>query len=244
MSAEPDAGFADPRLAATYDVFEAPRDDLDAYVQIVAEFGAERVLDIGCGTGEFACRLALGGIDVVGVDPAAASVEIARTKSGAERVTWVVGTVSDLGALSVDLATMTANVAQVFVTDDQWADVVEAAASRIRSGGLLVFETRDPQRRAWEGWTPEATRTTAELADGDVATTWCRVTAVDLPLVSFRFMTTFESDGATLISDSTLRFRDREEIDRSLDAAGFDVVDVRDAPDRPGREWVYLAQRR
>lgn len=231
-------------MAATYDVFEAPRDDLDAYEQIVAEAGAERVLDIGCGTGEFACRLARQGLDVFGVDPAGASIEIARSKPDASGVTWFVGTASESPAITVDLATMTANVAQVFLTDEAWSGVLAAAAARIRPGGLLVFETRDPHRRAWEGWTPDATRTTAALPNGDVATTSCRVTDVDLPFVSFRHTTTFDSDGVTLTSDSTLRFRDRVEIDDSLERAGFDVVDVRDAPDRPGREWVYLAQRR
>lgn len=46
-----------------------------------------------------------------------------------------------------------------------------------------------------------------------------------------------------LNSQSTLRFRSPDEIEASLDAAGFTVGDVRDAPDRPGRELVVLAQR-
>ena len=29
----------------------------------------------------------------------------------------------------------------------------------------------------------------------------------------------------------------------SLERRGMEVIEVRDAPDRPGREWVYLAQR-
>jgi hypothetical protein len=53
----------------------------------------------------------------------------------------------------------------------------------------------------------------------------------------------FASDGAVLTSDSTLRFRDRDTVERSLAEAGFDVVDVRDAPDRPGRELVVVARR-
>jgi hypothetical protein len=51
----------------------------------------------------------------------------------------------------------------------------------------------------------------------------------------------FEADGSTLTSDSTLRFRSREELDASLHAAGFQVREIRDAPDRPGKELVYLA---
>lgn len=40
----------------------------------------------------------------------------------------------------------------------------------------------------------------------------------------------------------TLRFRDLPEVERDLDDHGFEVVDVRDAPDRPGLEHVILAR--
>lgn len=63
------------------------------------------------------------------------------------------------------------------------------------------------------------------------------------PLVSFRHTFTFEADGPTLVSDSTLRFRDRTEIAESLRLAGFGLREVRDAPDRPGLEFVFIAQR-
>jgi len=44
-------------------------------------------------------------------------------------------------------------------------------------------------------------------------------------------------------SDSTLRFRTSDEVESSLAACGYRVLDVRDAPDRPGREFVYMAER-
>lgn len=69
-----------------------------------------------------------------------------------------------------------------------------------------------------------------------------RVTDVRLPLVSFRFTYRFP-DGVELTSDSTLRFRTLDELDLSLRAAGFTVREIRDAPDRPGLEWVIVAQR-
>ncbi|WP_342384417.1 hypothetical protein [Agrococcus sp. KRD186] len=65
----------------------------------------------------------------------------------------------------------------------------------------------------------------------------------DGPLVTFVSPTVFHRDGLRIDSVSTLRFRSRERIERSLAEAGFELVDVRDAPDRPGREWVYLARR-
>jgi hypothetical protein len=54
----------------------------------------------------------------------------------------------------------------------------------------------------------------------------------------------FHADGVELSSESTLRFRTRDEISESLEAAGFTVEDVRDAPDRPGKEYVFVAGKR
>jgi hypothetical protein len=54
----------------------------------------------------------------------------------------------------------------------------------------------------------------------------------------------FQRDGLAIESTSTLRFREREEIEATLQAAGFDVLEVRDAPDRPGKEFVLVARRR
>lgn len=91
-----DGEFREPRLAAVYDALDPEPSDLDQYEQIVHEqFGALSVLDIGCGTGVLALRLAARGLSVIGLDPAEASV---------------------------DVATMTANVAQVFLGDEDFRE--------------------------------------------------------------------------------------------------------------------------
>ena len=87
----PDPLFAHPRLAAIYDILEAERDDLDAYVRVARELGATSILDVGCGTGCLALLLVSEGHTVVGLDPAQASLDVARAKLGADRVTWLHG---------------------------------------------------------------------------------------------------------------------------------------------------------
>lgn len=228
-----------PRLAALYDLLDPDRSDLDAYVAIAGEVAAHRVVDIGCGTGALAVRLAEAGHEVTAVDPAEASLEIARTKPYAERVSWVVGDATALTVRGADLVMMTGNVAQVFVSDDDWARTLDAAHACLAPRGCLVLETRRPDVRDWLTWDRPPTATA--LPDSTTVTVSRTVTDVTLPLVSFESIT--DVAGEVIASASTLRFRGRDEIEQDLAEHAFEVVDVRDAADRPGKEWVFLARR-
>jgi SAM-dependent methyltransferase len=234
--------FSDPRLAGLYDDFDGARDDLDHYERIVRELGAHQVLDVGCGTGSLACLLAEAGFDVVGVDPAEASLDVARGKPGAEHVLWIDGYATTLPPMQVDLALMTGNVAQVFLTDEDLSATLCGIQSALRPGGHLVFESRRPQYRAWAEWQQEPAEVTVHVAGTGAVSLRRDVTSIELPLVSFRQTYGFP-DGTQIVSDSTLRFRSENEFDVLLDQAGFSVLDVRDAPDRPGRESVFITQK-
>ena len=78
-----------------------------------------------------AIRLAARGVSVTGVDPAVASLEVARAKPNAERVTWLLADATSLPEMAVDLAIMTGNVAQIFLTDEQ-----------VRMGYVLLCQAR------------------------------------------------------------------------------------------------------
>jgi hypothetical protein len=139
---------------------------------------------------------------------------------------------------------MTGNVAQVFLTDADWAQVLQAIGAALRPRGYLVFETRRPERRAWEEWAAQTGPVTLDIPGTGLVEQRREVTAVDLPFVSFRYTYTFLADGAVITSGSTLRFRSRDEVESSLAARGYRVLEVREAPDRPGREFVFIAQLR
>ncbi|HEY6311711.1 MAG TPA: class I SAM-dependent methyltransferase [Streptosporangiaceae bacterium] len=238
-----DAHFEEPRLAEICDPLDPDRSDLDAYAALAPEFGARAVLDIGCGTGTLACLLARRGVQVIAADPAAASLEVARRKPDAGHVRWLHADAAHLPPLQVDLVTMTANVAQVFLTDQEWAVTLLAARQTLRPGGRLVFESRDPARAAWLAWNRDQTYRRVVIPGTGPVETWMDLTKVEEGLVSFQTTFAFGSDGAVLTSDSTLRFRSRDELASSLMAADLIVEEVRDAPDRPGREFVFVARR-
>jgi SAM-dependent methyltransferase len=238
-----DNAFEHPRLAAIYDALDADRRDLDAYVAIAEELGARRVLDVGCGTGTFAILLADRGFEVTGVDPALASLDVARAKPGSDRVRWIHGDAASLPPVQLDLATMTGNVAQAIVERSDWEASLRGVYEALRPGGYLVFETRDPAYRAWEGWNRAATYRVTEIDGVGAVESWQEVTEASDSLVTFRSTTVFASDGQVLTSDSTLRFRECDEVLTDLNQHGYATVDVRGAPDRPGREFVFFARR-
>jgi SAM-dependent methyltransferase len=239
----PDEIFAHPRLAPVYDAFDGDRDDLAAYLSIAGELGAERVLDVGCGTGCLAVLLAASGRTVMGADPAAASLAVARAKDVGARITWVHGDAAALPSFDADLAVMTGNVAQVFLTDEDWAGALLGVHAALRPRGHLVFETRRPDWRAWEKWAAEAGQRVVDIPGIGPVEQRSEVTGVSLPFVSIRGTYTFRADGAVIVSDSTLRFRGRDELESSLVTRGYRVLDVRQAPDRLDREFVFIAQR-
>ncbi len=139
---------------------------------------------------------------------------------------------------------MTANVAQVFLTDDDWSDTLAAVRRRLRPGGRLVFETRDPERRAWERWNPKDSLVTIDVPGVGRVSSWEEVRGVELPFVTFDSHTVFhhaDADDEDVRSTSTLRFRGRDEVRATLLAAGFWDIEVRDLFYRPGQGWVFVA---
>lgn len=239
----PDAVFEHPRLVAIYDALDSDRTDLEAYAAIAAEFGARRVLDVGCGTGTFALLLASRGLEVTGVDPAGGSLAVARAKPGAERVRWIHGDATTLPPMQVDLATMTGNVVQAIVDSPDWVGSLRGVHEALQPGGRLVLETREPAAQVWLEWNREASYRLTEIRGVGAVESWVEVSDVSGPLVTFRGTWVFTSDGEMLTSESTLRFRGREEVQATLVASGYVVDEVRGAPDRPGRELVFFARR-
>ena len=241
-----DSALDDPRLAAIYDALDPDRSDLEPYLAMIEEFGARSVLDLGCGTGVFALMLAARGVEVIGLDPSGASLDVARSKPGAERVTWIHGDASAIPGVGTGRRGDDDRQCGPGLPDRyRLARNPRRRPAALRPGGRLVFESRNPDRRAWEEWTEDLTRSTTDVPGVGRVTDWVQVIEVsdDGELITFESPNVFEADGSTIVARSTLRFRSRSAIEASLVASGFALDGVRDAPDRPGRELVFIARR-
>ena len=217
-----DAEFNHPRLVEVYDAEPdcAPADDF--FVALAGEAPGSRVLDLGCGTGRLALRLAAVGHHVTGIDPSAVSLAAARGKPFAERVRWIEGTAEASPASAFDLALMTGHVAQFLVIDQEWTDALRALRRALLPGGRLAFHVYDPAARAWEKWNPRDSRRQVVLRDGSTVAIWTEVTALGEDTVSFTRHYRF-SDGEQLRSDSTLRFWSEARLRATLADAGFTI---------------------
>ncbi|WP_432483456.1 class I SAM-dependent methyltransferase [Kineococcus esterisolvens] len=240
-----DEEFRDPRLACLYDALDGDRGDLAAYLAVAQELQAQRALDVGCGTGTFALLLAGRGYDVIGVDPAGASVQVAQAKPGAQQVRWLVGDAPSVQVDDRDLVTMTANTAQLIIEPEAWASTLSACRSALVPGGHLVFETRRPSARAWEAWTAPRTGRDTHVEGVGAVHSYVETLVVEEALVTFRWtyvLPDAREGSVTSTSISTLRFREQAELEDDVRRAGLEVVDVREAPDRPGQELVVIAR--
>lgn len=233
--------FSNPKLASIYDYFDGERTDLENYLRLIDELKPNNIVDLGCGTGVLGIELAKRGYKVTGIDPAEASIDVAKAKNESERVGWKAGSAQDLEPNSTDLVVMTANVAQAIYDDNEWNNSLESIASALVDGGHLIFESRKPKSKAWLGWNKEKSFTSINVPGQGLVDGWVDLLDVQLPLVTFRWSYLFHEDGKLLTSDSTLIFRDIDKLKEDLEKHGFKIEEVGEAPDRYDQEYVITA---
>lgn len=111
---------------------------------------AGRLLDVGCGHGLFANALALGSSarDVLGVDPSAAKIEIARASAaGLPNVRYRQGIVQEIGDSGFDGISIL-DVLYLLPIEEKLA-VLRVCRERIAPNGVLILKTNDT-RPAWK----------------------------------------------------------------------------------------------
>lgn len=240
--------FESPSLVELYEAFNPWGRSDDFFLSVANEQPGSDVLDLGCGTGQLTMQLAEAGHTVTGIEPARASLNVARRKPRAERVAWIHGLAANAPANAFDLVLMTSHVAQFMTGDDEWQDTLRHLHRALRPGGRLVFDSRDPAERDWEGWIPED-RTEVTLPDGRKVLNWTEVTNVTGECVSYTHHFQFSETTAKGLSHSTLRFRPEATLRETLDAAAFDVEAIyggwkREAVGHGDGEFIVFARAR
>lgn len=218
------AEFDDPRLAAVYDTVNGhDPDEQPAFVRrVVGDDGVSTIIDLGCGTGLITRELAALGHRMIGVDPSAAMIAVARRGRHADRVRWIVGDARSVRSACADLAIMTSHVAQFFVSDDSWSRALTTLHEALRPGGRIAFESRDPRARAWERWTPAHRIVVDDPAAGPIET-WSDAAPMVAGVVDYANHYRFLRTGEELVSPARLRFRTSAELERSLTRTGFTI---------------------
>ena len=204
----PCASYVDPRLAAVYDHLNPPGKE-DGFYAALAGAPPSIILDMGCGTGRFACQLAKLGHRVTGADPAGAILGIARGREGGERVTWVETDAAGLHlATRFELNIMTGHAFQTLLSDTEIHAALQAFARHLGPCGKLAFETRNPLAREWETWIPALLRETVRLPDGSSVEVHNDIRLATGELVTYETHFRFGPDDVAVGVD-TLRFIDQ-----------------------------------
>jgi len=211
----------DARLVELYDDDNPDGSDHDFYRQVADEIDARTILDIGCGTGMLTVSFARAGRTVVGIDPSPNMLTYATKRANGQSVRWILGDSRDIPAEPFDYAVMTGNVAQ-HIGGSDWERTLTDIREALRDGGVLAFESRNPQARAWEKWAA-GEPTIRDTANGPLRE-WCEVNETEPGQIVLTAHNVFDDSREHSTEQLTLAFRERKLIEKQLRDAGF-VVD-------------------
>jgi ubiquinone/menaquinone biosynthesis C-methylase UbiE len=222
MAGAADEIFDDYAFARLYDTFNPWGAGDDFYLALARQSGGP-VLDLGCGTGMLACRIAAEVSPVTGVDLAAGMLQVARSRPGADRVTWIEGDGRNLQLQQrFNLIYLTGHAFQVFLTDADVLSVLRTAARQLNPEGRLAFETRNPGARAWLSWNPKESRKVAQLPGlGRVEEFSENVYDSTTGIAELTHHYRFLDKGGQQVGHSRLRFIDRNHLAELIASAGL-----------------------
>jgi SAM-dependent methyltransferase len=211
----------DARLVELYYGDNPDGADHEFYRQVADEIDARAILDIGCGTGILTVTFARAARTVVGIDPSPNMLAHATNRANGRSVRWMLGDSRDIPAEPFDYAVMTGNVAQ-HIPDSEWERTLRDISEALSDGGVLAFESRNPQARAWEKWAA-AEPTLRDTVNGPLRV-WHDVNETEPGQIVLTAHNRLEDTGEQITEQLTLAFRERQLIEQQLRDAGF-IVD-------------------
>jgi SAM-dependent methyltransferase len=225
-----------PAYAGFYDLLYGDKDydaECDVLERAFSEFAhgpVRRVLDLGCGTGGHAIRLAQRGYGVIGIDRSAAMLGRAQEKAIAAGVAdQVAFHRSDLTAQPLlepcDAVVMMFAVLGYLVDQSDQIAALSQARRNVRSGGVLVFDAwyapaveHEPPGQRWRV-VENGHRLSVRLSEGKLepSTETCDI--------SFRVL---DIEAGSVVADvrelHRMRYYRTETVQHLLHATGFELV--------------------
>ena len=217
---------------------------------ICASSGEPRTcVDLGCGTGMLACRIAQEGLSVIGADPAEGMLRVARSRQGTERVSWIKADGQTLRLpLRFDLIYMTGHPFQVLLTDDDAIAVLRTVRDHLTKDGRFAFESRNPARRAWLSRTPDKRKLATTDGHGRIEEFFDTVADAQTGIVNIVHHYRFLDTDKLTEGRSRIRFVDQDHLMRLLAAANLTPItwygDWDRSPITPtSRELIVVSRR-
>jgi len=145
----------DEEIANNYDHwFQTPQGryidkrEKDLILELVAPRRGERLLDVGCGTGEHLALFQNSGCDVTGIDPSAPMLAVARQKLG-HKVDLHPGKAEDLPFSDNEFDIVSLILSLEFIADPEKAisEAIRVSRGRVFIGVLNKFSATALQRR-------------------------------------------------------------------------------------------------
>jgi len=213
-------------IPLVYDQINHWGKDDEFFLALLKGLDVKMVADLGCGTGRWTMHLAQKGYEITAIDPNSEAIEVARAKDDASHVTWIIGDSTKLQTNAYDAVIMTANVAQVFLTDESWEQTVSDVYRSLRAGGHYIFDTRNPLAKAWEEWEKDTAPELAQnMETGEPLEIHTKYEGFEGDIFTFYETVKHAGTGEVLIHEKMqIRFRKREELADSLKKAGFKQV--------------------
>ena len=213
--------FEDGLFAALYDHFNPWSASDDFYLEQAREAGG-RILDLGCGTGLLAARMASEGLSVFGADPAEAMLAIARGRPGAARVRWIHADGQSLELPErFHLIFMNGHAFQTQLNDEMALALLRNAARHLAPRGRLILETRNPARREWLEWTPENATVVTIPGQGKVEESHETDLDSRSGILSIVHRYRFIDQGCEQVAHSRIRFIEPEHVEQLIADAGL-----------------------
>ncbi|MEK4699919.1 class I SAM-dependent methyltransferase [Solibacillus sp. FSL R7-0668] len=215
-------------IPLVYDQVNGWGKDDEFFLALLKKIDIKTMADLGCGTGRLTTYFAQQGYQITAIDPNEEAIHVAKSKPHTENVTWIVGDSSNLQTAAYDAVIMTANVAQVFLTEESWHHLLTDVYRALKPGGHFIFDTRNPLAKVWEKWQLDDTPDKAiDPETDDPLEIWTTYDGFTNDVFTF-----YETVKNAHTKEDVVRlkmqliFREKETIEHNLLQAGFSAINI------------------